>query len=123
MSKEQHPHALGNASLRLGITSAALVFSSGLCALTGGTQKWIQLVGTPLFVCGSSSAFLGLLGAILGLEGLFGIDRHRAIAPVNTSGGEDSPFLLPDSQTLYFFFTPDVSIPTEKQLFDGVTVP
>ena len=41
--------------------------------------------------------------------------------PVNTSGGEDSPFLLPDSQTLYFFFTPDVSIPAEKQLLDGVT--
>jgi hypothetical protein len=41
--------------------------------------------------------------------------------PVNTSGGEDSPFLLPDGQTLYFFFTPDVSIPAERQLLDGVT--
>ncbi len=41
--------------------------------------------------------------------------------PANTTGGEDSPFLLPDGQTLYFFFTPDVSIPAEKQLFDGVT--
>lgn len=41
--------------------------------------------------------------------------------PVNTSGGEDSPFILPDGQTLYFFFTPDVSIPAEKQLLDGVT--
>ncbi len=41
--------------------------------------------------------------------------------PVNTSGGEDSPFILPDNQTLYFFFTPDVSIPVEKQLMDGVT--
>ena len=123
MSKEQHPNTLGNASLGLGIASAALVFSIGLCALTGVTQKWIQLVGTPLFVCGGSSAFLGLLGVILGLAGLFGKDRHRATAPVNTSGREDSPFLLPDGQTLYFFFTPDVSIPAEKQLFDGVTVP
>jgi hypothetical protein len=42
-------------------------------------------------------------------------------APVNTSGGEDSPFITPDDQTLYFFFTPDVSIPVEKQLLDGVT--
>jgi Tol biopolymer transport system component len=42
-------------------------------------------------------------------------------APVNTSGGEDSPFLLPDGKTLYFFFTPDVSIPAEQQLGDGVT--
>jgi hypothetical protein len=41
--------------------------------------------------------------------------------PVNTSGGEDSPFILPDGQTLYFFFTPDVSIPAEKQILDGVT--
>lgn len=41
--------------------------------------------------------------------------------PVNTSGGEDSPFITPDGQTLYFFFTPDVSIPAEKQLLDGVT--
>ncbi|MEW6094156.1 MAG: hypothetical protein AB1531_09350 [Chloroflexota bacterium] len=41
--------------------------------------------------------------------------------PVNTTGGEDGPFILPDGQTLYFFFTPDVSIPAEQQLFDGVT--
>jgi len=41
--------------------------------------------------------------------------------PVNTSGGEDSPFITPDGQTLYFFFTPDVSLPAEKQLLDGVT--
>jgi hypothetical protein len=41
--------------------------------------------------------------------------------PVNTSGGEDSPFILPDGQTLYYFFTPDVSIPAEQQLLDGVT--
>lgn len=41
--------------------------------------------------------------------------------PVNTSGGEDSPFLLGDGRTLYFFFTPDVSIPANDQLFDGVT--
>lgn len=40
---------------------------------------------------------------------------------VNTPGGEDSPFITPDGATLYFFFTPDVSVPAEKQLFDGVT--
>lgn len=43
------------------------------------------------------------------------------LASVNTAGGEDSPFVLPDGNTLYFFFTPDVSIPAEKQLLDGVT--
>jgi hypothetical protein len=41
--------------------------------------------------------------------------------PVNTAGAEDSPFILPDGQTLYFFFTPDVRVPAEQQLFDDVT--
>jgi hypothetical protein len=42
-------------------------------------------------------------------------------APINTAGAEDSPFLTLDGGTLYFFFTPDLNIPVEKQLFDGVT--
>jgi hypothetical protein len=42
-------------------------------------------------------------------------------APVNTAGAEDSPFIMPDGNTLYLFFTPDVSVPAEKQLLDGVT--
>jgi hypothetical protein len=40
---------------------------------------------------------------------------------INTAGGEDSGFILPDGNTLYVWFTPDVSVPAEKQLFDGVT--
>lgn len=40
---------------------------------------------------------------------------------INTAGGEDSPFITPDGSNFYFFFTPDVSVPAEKQLFDGVT--
>lgn len=40
---------------------------------------------------------------------------------INTAGAEDSPFITPDGQTLYFFFTPDPNIPAEKQLFDEVT--
>lgn len=40
---------------------------------------------------------------------------------VNTAGGEDSPFITSDGNTLYFFFTPDVNIPAEKQTTDGVT--
>jgi hypothetical protein len=42
-------------------------------------------------------------------------------ATVNTAGGEDSPFILPDGDTLYFFFTPNVTIPAEEQVLDGVT--
>jgi hypothetical protein len=41
--------------------------------------------------------------------------------PVSTSGAEDSPFVLPNGSVLYFFFTPDVRVPVEKQLFDDVT--
>ena len=40
---------------------------------------------------------------------------------VNTAGGEDSAFVLPGGDTLYFFFTPNVSVPAERQLTDGVT--
>lgn len=40
--------------------------------------------------------------------------------PLNTAGGEDSPFLTPDGE-LYFFFTPDVNIPASGQVGDGVT--
>ncbi len=42
-------------------------------------------------------------------------------ASINTKGAEDSPFVLPDGSGLYFFFTPDVRVPVEKQLLDGVT--
>ena len=41
--------------------------------------------------------------------------------PINTAGAEDSPFITPDGNNFYFFFTPDTSIPAEKQLIDGVT--
>ncbi len=40
---------------------------------------------------------------------------------INTAGGEDSPFILPDGQTFYFFFTPDVNVPPEEQVSDEVT--
>jgi len=64
----------------LGILSAALVFGIGLCAWTGITQKWIQLPGIPLFVCGGSSAFLGFLGLILGVAGLLGSKHSKVTA-------------------------------------------
>jgi len=41
--------------------------------------------------------------------------------PVNTAGGEDSPFITPDGQEFYFFFTPDVRVPVEGQILDSVT--
>ena len=75
-------NTLGNASLGLGIASAALVFGIGLCALTGVGQGWIRLAGTPLFVCGGASAFLGFLAAMLGVAGLVGKGRSRSTAIV-----------------------------------------
>lgn len=77
------PNTLGNASLGLGIASAALVFGLGLCALVGVQQgTWIVAAATPLFVCGASSAFLGVIGAAVGLGGLFGRQRSKATAVV-----------------------------------------
>ncbi len=53
------------------------------------------------------------------------LDGYEAPVPipgkVNTAGAEDSPFITDDGNTLYFFFTPDVAVPVEKQLADGVT--
>lgn len=58
------------------------MFGIGLCALVGAQQGWVQLLGTPLFVCGASSAFLGLISAAVGAAGLFGGNRSRATAIV-----------------------------------------
>jgi len=41
--------------------------------------------------------------------------------PVNTAGGEDSPFIPIDREEFYFFFTPDVSVPAQEQVMDEVT--
>ncbi len=41
--------------------------------------------------------------------------------PVNTAGAEDSPFIPIDRNEFYFFFTPDVQVPVEKQLLDNAT--
>jgi hypothetical protein len=83
----QQSNTLGNSSLVLSILSLVLVFGVGLCALTGIAQKWIQMVGTPLFICGGSSAFLGFLSAVLGATGLFGKNRSKASAMVGLTLG------------------------------------
>lgn len=83
----QQPNTLGNSSLALGVASTSLVFAIGLCALVGARQGWLAIAGTPLLICGASSAFLGLLSIILGLAGLFGSNRSRATAIVGLSLG------------------------------------
>ncbi len=51
-------------------------------------------------------------------------DEYMAPVPlsnvINTAGAEDSPFIPYNSDELYFFFTPDVSLPPEKQILDKV---
>jgi hypothetical protein len=81
------PNPLGTASLGLGIASAAFVFGLGLCAVVGAQQGWLRLAGTPLFVCGASSAFLGALAAALGAAGLFGRGRAKAAAAAGLALG------------------------------------
>lgn len=41
--------------------------------------------------------------------------------PFNTAGAEDSPYITSNGTWFFFFFTPDVDVPPEKQLIDGVT--
>lgn len=41
--------------------------------------------------------------------------------PINSAGGEDSPFISPDGSEFFFFFTPDVRVPAERQLTDSIT--
>ncbi len=41
--------------------------------------------------------------------------------PVNSAGAEDSPYITGNGTWFFFFFTPDVDVPPEKQLIDGVT--
>ncbi|MFH2027922.1 MAG: hypothetical protein ABIJ08_02175 [Nanoarchaeota archaeon] len=43
------------------------------------------------------------------------------LAVINTAGAEDSPFFSDERDELYFFFTPDVKLPVEKQILDEVT--
>src|SRR3970282_1286811 len=81
-SPASSPNPLGNASLALGIASSSLVFGLALCVLTAVRQGWIRLGATPLFVCGASSAFLGLLAIIVGSAGMFGASRSRGTAIV-----------------------------------------
>lgn len=78
---------LARASLALGLASVALVFGIGLCAIVGAQQGWIRLAGTPLYICGASSAFLGLLAAVLGVAGLFGKGSRVVAAAGLVFGG------------------------------------
>ncbi len=41
--------------------------------------------------------------------------------PINTAGAEDSPFITPDGNWFFFFFTPNLRLPASQQLGDGVT--
>jgi hypothetical protein len=80
----RQPNTVGNASMALGIASIALVFGIGFCSLVGNEQGWLPVGATVLYVCGASSAFLGLLAVVLGAVGMFGKNIKRTAAIVGT---------------------------------------
>lgn len=41
--------------------------------------------------------------------------------PINTTGAEDSGFIMPDGNTFYVWFTPEPGVPLSSQLDDDVT--
>jgi hypothetical protein len=41
--------------------------------------------------------------------------------PINTAGAEDSPFITPDGNEFYFWFTPDANAPLQNQVVDRST--
>jgi hypothetical protein len=43
------------------------------------------------------------------------------LAVINTAGAEDSPFIPVGRDELYFVFVPDVRLPVQEQIIDGVT--
>ncbi|MCB9079391.1 MAG: hypothetical protein H6631_17450 [Anaerolineaceae bacterium] len=77
----QEPNTLGKTSLSLSIVSIILVFSIGLCSFVARSRGLFPPpVRTAFFVIGGISGFVGFLGMVLGLAGLFGGNRQRATA-------------------------------------------
>jgi hypothetical protein len=87
-------NTLGKASLALSVISITFVFGIGLCAGVGKQQGWLPLVSTILFIVGGTSAFIGVLAALLGFLGLFGRNRPRGIALVGMLLGAGAAFLF-----------------------------
>ena len=84
---------------------------------------------TPVPVISRQSAIPGDAVKMGPEEGDFALVIHSDLwekpvpidSPINTAGAEDSPFITPNGNTFYFFFTPDVRVPVEKQIIDGAT--
>ncbi len=82
---QENPDFLGKVSLGMGIASSALVFAIGFCALTGIQGGWIGPLATVLYICGASSAFLGILGVFTGLGGAITSGRSRVLALIGVA--------------------------------------
>ncbi|MCZ7527224.1 MAG: hypothetical protein M5U14_13085 [Acidimicrobiia bacterium] len=48
-------------------------------------------------------------------------EQPAPVPGISTAGAEDAPFVTADGAELWFFFTPDLSVPPEEQLLDGAT--
>lgn len=85
---------LSRASLALGTAAVIFVFGIGLCALVSLGQGWIRASMTPVFICGATSAFVGVLAGLTGVVGLVNEPRSRGIAAVGTLLGGASVCLF-----------------------------
>lgn len=90
----KEPNTLGTVSLILGILSLFFVFTIGVCAGVGKEQGWLKVIGALLFIIGAGSAFLGLMGGLLGFFGLFGRNKPKAAAFFGMLFGVGSVFLF-----------------------------
>ena len=108
-----------------------LIFIVIAVVLTGGCANSAELVTTPTSLAERTREEAIPANAVKmtpeadTLPSILHSDDYNIPVPlgqaINTAGGEDSAFVTPDGNTLYFFFTPDVNIPAEEQLLDGVT--
>ncbi|MGF1505321.1 MAG: hypothetical protein GYB64_19105 [Chloroflexi bacterium] len=79
-SQPKQPNSLGTTSLVMGITSSTLVFGIGFCALVSANYNLFTLTALPAYICGAASAFIGLIGAGVGVAGMFTQGQQRASA-------------------------------------------
>jgi hypothetical protein len=77
-------------------------------AAAGARTKWTTLMDThrPVLSASFSNYFY---------------NPEPLWSTINTAGAEDSPFITPDGNNLYFFFTPDMNITPQQQVLDRVT--
>jgi len=81
-NQPQKLNPLGDASLRLGISSATLTFTIDLIAFVSANAKFFKIASKVFFIADGLGAFIGFLAIVIGFAGLFGRNMPRASAVV-----------------------------------------